>query len=70
MSDRLGVVGRFSWPEMDGGLVAMVLGWLLVLTVLGAASWWVLGLLGEAWGRPSRAGVAALDGGEATLVEE
>jgi len=39
MSDRLSVVGQFSMPALDAGLVMMMLGWSLALAVLGAASW-------------------------------
>ncbi len=47
MGDRLAVVNQFPWPVLDGALIAMALGWLLVLAALGGSSWWVLWLLGD-----------------------
>ncbi len=44
---RLAVVNQFAWPALDGALIAMALGWLLVLAALAGSSWWVIRLLGD-----------------------
>ena len=63
MSDRLGVLSQFQWPALDAGLVALALGWLLVLAVIGGLSWWAIRWLG---GRP----LAQADAGGVTAGAE
>ena len=45
MTERLGIARLSSWPLMDVNLLLTVVRWLLALTVIGGAVWFVAGLM-------------------------
>ena len=45
MTERLAIARLSSWPVMDLNLLLTVVRWLLALTVIGGAAWFVAGLM-------------------------
>jgi hypothetical protein len=45
MTERLAIAQLSSWPLLDLNLLLTVVRWLLALTVVGGALWFVAGLM-------------------------
>ena len=61
MTERLAIARLSSWPVMDLNLMLTVVRWLLALTVVGGAAWFVAGLFKRKPEAPDVAGKSIVD---------